>query len=194
MGKSYQTIAFYENKCDGCNDCIEACSRFHTGTTDPTHSRIQVAKDKEQGTYGVALCRQCGEPLCVKNCPAGALSKDRETGVVQWSEEKCVNCQLCTLACPYAGITYNVLTEQVMKCDFCGGDPACVKACPRGALVLKEGASLFNAWGDLEDLVVPGLSACLGCNSELLLRHTLRRVGLIPWWQRRRDALPGWGP
>jgi phenylglyoxylate dehydrogenase beta subunit len=177
VGKGYQTIAFYEDKCDGCKDCLEACSRFHTGTMDPIHSRIQVAKDEEQSTYGVALCRQCGEPLCVKNCPAGALSKDRETGIVQWNEEKCVNCQLCTLACPYAGITYNVLTEQVMKCDFCGGDPACVKACPRGALVLKEGASLFNAWGDLEDLVVPGLSACLGCNSELLLRHTLRRVG-----------------
>jgi phenylglyoxylate dehydrogenase beta subunit len=88
-----------------------------------------------------------------------------------------VNCQLCTLACPYGGITYNTLTDQVMKCNFCDGDPACVKACPRGALVLKEGASIFNAWGDLEDLVVPGLSACLGCNSEMLLRHTLRRIG-----------------
>lgn len=177
MGKSYDTIAFYTERCDGCRDCVEACARFHTDGTDPRHSRIQVAKDEEQNLYGIALCRQCGEPQCVMNCPAGALSKDRDTGVVHWSEESCVNCQLCTLACPYAGITYNVLTERVMKCDFCEGDPACVKACPRNALEVKKSASLFNAWGDLEDLVVPGISACLGCNSELLLRHTLRRVG-----------------
>jgi phenylglyoxylate dehydrogenase beta subunit len=64
-----------------------------------------------------------------------------------------------------------------MKCDFCDGNPACVKACPRSALEAKNLARIFNAWGELEDLVVPGISACLGCNSELLLRHTLRRVG-----------------
>jgi phenylglyoxylate dehydrogenase beta subunit len=29
----------------------------------------------------------------------------------------------------------------------------------------------------MEDLFDPGLSACLGCNSELLIRHTLRRIG-----------------
>ena len=177
MGKGYQTIAFYQDKCDGCGDCVPACSKHHTGTTDPAHSRIKVAKDAEANSFGIALCRQCGQPQCVMNCPSGALSKDLDTGIVKWDKDKCVNCQLCTLACPYGGITYNVLTEQVMKCNFCDGDPACVKACPRGALELKQIASIFNSWGDLEDLVVPGLSACLGCNSEMLLRHTLRRIG-----------------
>jgi phenylglyoxylate dehydrogenase beta subunit len=177
VGKSYQTIAFYQDKCDGCGDCVPACSRRHTDTINPAHSRIKVAKDTEQQSFGVALCRQCGQPQCVMNCPSGALSKDMSTGIVKWDKDKCVNCQLCTLACPYGGITYNALTDQVMKCDFCDGDPACVKACPKDALALKQVASIFNSWGDLEDLVVPGLSACLGCNSEMLLRHTLRRIG-----------------
>jgi phenylglyoxylate dehydrogenase beta subunit len=52
-----------------------------------------------------------------------------------------------------------------------------VKACEPGALEFLTGADLFNAWGEYEDLFVPGISACLGCNSELLMRHTLRRVG-----------------
>jgi phenylglyoxylate dehydrogenase beta subunit len=177
VGKGYPTIAFYPEKCDGCGDCVQACSKHHTGTTDPAHSRIKVAKDAEQQPFGIALCRQCGKPQCVMNCPSGALSKDLDTGTVRWDKDKCVNCQLCTLACPYGGITYNAVTNQVMKCDFCDGDPACAKACPRGALELKQVASIFNAWGELEDLVVPGLSACLGCNSEMLLRHTLRRIG-----------------
>jgi phenylglyoxylate dehydrogenase beta subunit len=177
LGKSFNTIAFYPEKCDGCNDCVEACAQIKAGTVDPVHSRIRVVKDSEEPFFGLALCRQCGEPRCAMDCPSGALGKDQETGVIFWDEAKCVNCQLCTLACPYAGITYNVLTDQVMKCDQCEGDPACVKSCKPLALEFKIGSQIHNRWGDMEDLFVPGVSACLGCNSELIMRHTLRRVG-----------------
>ncbi len=177
MDKSYHTIAFYPQKCNGCNDCIEACARINTGEVSPAHSRIAIVKDSEDGSFGLALCRQCGEPRCVMDCPAGALSKNEDTGVIQWEETKCVNCQLCTLACSYAGITYNPVTRKVMKCDMCGGDPACAKVCGRGALEYLTSSDLYDKWGDMEDLFVPGISACLGCNSELLIRHTLRRIG-----------------
>lgn len=177
MGKSYQTIAFHPERCNGCNDCVEACAMVKTNTTNPVHSRIRPVSDPVEETYGLALCRQCGEPLCVMECPAGALSKDEDRGVVLWDETKCVDCEICTLACRYAGITHNDLTGRVMKCDLCGGDPACVRACKPGALEWKTGSELYNQWGAFEDLVVPGISACLGCNSELILRHTLRRVG-----------------
>ncbi|NTV58077.1 MAG: 4Fe-4S binding protein, partial [Deltaproteobacteria bacterium] len=30
MGNSYKTIAFYQDKCDGCGDCVPACSKHHT--------------------------------------------------------------------------------------------------------------------------------------------------------------------
>ncbi len=177
MGKSYRTIIFHPEKCDGCMECVKACAQVKSGTDDPGHSRISVVRDPDEGSWGLALCRQCGEPQCVMNCPAGALTKDEETGVIQWDEARCVNCQMCTLACAYAGITYNAGDDHVMKCDLCGGDPACVKACKTGALEFSGAADLYNAWGDYEDLFVPGISACLGCNSELLMRHTLRRIG-----------------
>ena len=177
MGKSYNTIAFYPERCNGCGDCVKACSRAKSGTQEPVHSRIQVAKDPAGAAFGLALCRQCGEPQCVMNCPAGALKKDEETGVVGLDDASCVGCHLCTVACTYAGITYNGETGRLMKCDMCGGEPACVKSCTTRALEFKTGAELFNTWGDYEDLFVPGISACLGCNSELLIRHTLRRVG-----------------
>ncbi len=177
LGNAYRTIAVKEEKCDGCGRCVEACAEFHTGTCKAVHSRIKLAPDTENNSFALALCRQCGEPRCVMNCPAKALSKEVDTGIVQWDENRCVDCQLCTLACAYAGITYNPVASKVMKCDMCGGEPACVKACPLGVLEFKTGADLYNTWGDLEDLFVPGLSACLGCNSELLIRHSLRRVG-----------------
>ncbi|MGD8227988.1 MAG: thiamine pyrophosphate-dependent enzyme [Desulfobacteraceae bacterium] len=177
MGHAYRTIAVREDKCDGCGKCVEACAEIKTGTREVAHSRIKVVTDTGNNAFALALCRQCGDPHCVSNCPARALSKNADTGVVEWDEDRCVDCQLCTMACAYAGITYNPLASQVMKCDMCDGDPACVKACPLAALELKTGADLYKSWGDLEDLFVPGLSACLGCNSELLIRHTLRRVG-----------------
>ena len=32
----------------------------------------------------------------------------------------------------------NVETNIVSKCDLCGGDPACVKLCPSGAITYQE--------------------------------------------------------
>ncbi|NNF98544.1 MAG: phenylglyoxylate dehydrogenase [Desulfobacteraceae bacterium] len=177
MGIGYNTIAFHADKCDGCGKCVTECARVHSQTDNPAHSRIHVAWDDKAKWAGLALCRQCGEPDCVSACPAGALVKDAYSGVVFWDENRCVDCHLCTLACGYAGIVCNPETGRVVKCDMCNQDPACVKACPREALEFKKGAQLFNQWGDLEDLVVPGLSSCLGCNSELVVRHTLRRIG-----------------
>ncbi len=177
MGKSYNTIAFHPEKCNGCNDCMSACAYIQTETTDQIQSRINIVPDRDNNTYGIAQCRHCGDPRCVQDCPAKALAKDEETGVVNWDEEKCVNCQLCTLACSWAGITFNPVTKQVMKCDFCAGDPSCVKSCKTGALELITVADIYNQYGELEDLFVPGISACLGCNSELLVRHTLRKIG-----------------
>ena len=46
------------------------------------------------------------------------------------------------------------------------------------ALEYVTAAKIYNEWGEIEDLFVPGTSACLGCNSELLMFHTLCRVGL----------------
>jgi len=177
LGRAYNTIQFHPAKCDGCNKCMEACAGSHGGKNDPVHSRIKVTRAADHQEFTTAYCHQCGEPRCAMNCPAGALVKDPDTGVVTLREERCVGCHLCTLTCPYAGITHDPTVDRVIKCDFCGGEPECVKACPRFALEIKTAANVYNVWGDLEDLFVPGLSACQGCNSELLIRHTLRRVG-----------------
>ncbi len=177
MGMTYPTIAFWKDRCDGCGKCIEACVEACGGGTAPGEARIDLFWDRDEQKYQVNLCRQCGQPKCIPVCPAGALSKDLVTGVVEWDENRCVDCRLCTLACPYGGVTWNPLTDRVMKCELCGGDPACVKSCTRDALELTKAWEIYKRWGELEDLFVPGISACLGCNSELLVRHTLRRIG-----------------
>ena len=176
MGNSYATIAFYPDLCDGCADCVKACAGQFDEDRIIDHSRIQIAKD-ENDQFGLALCRQCAEPECVQNCPVGALSKDPETGVIQ-KDDTCIGCKICTLSCSYAGITTNPVTGKVMKCEQCEGKPACVEACGgKAALTFLKNSEIYNTMGQMEDLVAPGISACLGCNTELLFRHSLRRIG-----------------
>lgn len=177
MGHIFDTIAVHPEKCDGCGKCVEVCSWTKAESADPRESCIRLCHDEENEQYGIALCRQCAEPRCVDCCPSGALSKDESTGIVTRDEERCVSCGLCTLACVSGGISAGPSPEEIKKCDLCAGDPECVRVCTRGALEYNKTSEIYREYGDLEDLVVPGISTCLGCNSELLLRHTLRRMG-----------------
>ncbi len=188
---AYNTISFKPELCDGCNACMSACATAKTGSAEIINSRIQIVADA--GGFELALCRQCGDPKCVANCPAAALSKDEQDGVIAWDGSKCVNCLLCTVGCAYGGIAYNAAAGHVVKCDTCGGDPACVKACGRGALHYITTSRIYNEVGDLEDLFVPGLAGCQGCNTELIMRHTLRRIGPDTVLATPPGCIPGMG-
>lgn len=196
MGTAYNTIAFKADLCDGCNACMTACVEVKGGNRDASNfldnSRIQIVAD-DVGGYGLALCRQCGDPKCVSNCPAGALTRDDASGVIGWDGEKCVNCLLCTVGCSYGGIVHNQDAGHVVKCDTCDGDPACVKVCPTGALKYLTTSRIYNEVGALEDLFVPGLAGCQGCNTELIMRHTLRRVGSNTVLATPPGCIPGMG-
>ncbi len=129
----------------------------------------------------------------MQNCPAAALGKDDATGVIAWDGTKCVNCLLCTAGCAYGGIVHNAHAGHVVKCDLCAGDPACVKACARRALRFVTTSRIYNEVGQLEDLFVPGLSGCQGCNTELIMRHTLRRIGPDTVLATPPGCIPGMG-
>lgn len=99
-------------------------------------------------------CMHCLEPACVSVCPVAALEKTA-TGPVVYHEANCIGCWYCLLACPFSVPKYewdNALMPRVGKCDFCadrqaqGRPPACVAACPTGALKFgKRGALLQEA-------------------------------------------------
>ena len=188
---AFETISFRPESCDGCNACMTACARAKAGSGDPIHSRIQVVPSN--GGFELAMCRQCGDPECVLNCPAAALAKDEANGVVGWDGSRCVNCLLCTVGCAFGGIVYDASAGHVVKCDMCGGDPLCVKACSAGALVHVTASRIYNDVGGLEDLFVPGLAGCQGCNTELIMRHTLRRIGPEVVVATPPGCIPGMG-
>jgi phenylglyoxylate dehydrogenase beta subunit len=188
---AFETISFRPEQCNGCNDCMTACAQVKAQSDDLVHSRIQIVPSG--GGYELAMCRQCGDPECVLNCPSAALSKDGERGVIGWDASKCVNCLLCTVGCIYGGIVYDAPEGHVIKCDLCDGNPACVKACKHGGLKYLTTARIYNEVGNLEDLFVPGLAGCQGCNTELIMRHAMRRIGPDAVVATPPGCIPGMG-
>jgi len=189
----YNQLALYPEKCNNCLDCEKACAKVKTGREDGDRSRIRTIKDLKEPYYGPVVCLQCNDPDCMHICPAGAIRKDPETGIVSIDDERCVQCLLCTLVCPYGGVFYSAKEKKMIKCDLCDGDPECVKVCKPGALVYLRHAEMYKEWASREDLFSPGLSACMGCNSELIIRFSLRILGKNTILATPPGCIPGFG-
>lgn len=130
----------------------------------------------ELNLSSAVMCAQCSEPACEASCPTGAITKNPETGIVKINQTKCLGCGLCSLVCPYGGIEYNPATKFTVKCDLCGGDPECVKACPHGVLKLID-HSPIDGFFQIEDPLSKGVPMCPGCASEIAHRFTMRILG-----------------
>lgn len=79
-------------------------------------------------------CRFCEDAKCVKACPEKALVQSENTGIIMLKEKQCKGCDWCVQACDHGGITIHPDTGKATTCDFCGGEPKCVEACPEEAL------------------------------------------------------------
>ncbi|PKN47708.1 MAG: 4Fe-4S ferredoxin [Deltaproteobacteria bacterium HGW-Deltaproteobacteria-20] len=111
----------------------------------------------------LVLCNHCDNPPCVRVCPTKATWR-REDGIVMMDWHRCIGCRYCVVACPYGSRSFNWVNPRphvkeitngfptrmkgvVEKCTLCEERilhnrlPACVEACPHGALV----------FGNLED-------------------------------------------
>ncbi|MBN2475052.1 MAG: 4Fe-4S dicluster domain-containing protein [Pirellulales bacterium] len=107
-------------------------------------TRPRIYLESAEGLAVPLQCRHCEDAPCVAVCPSGALSRSSEAEPVLADQQKCIGCAYCVQACPFGVI--RVATDQtvVIKCDLCIGrqgqglPPACVAACPVGALWLEE--------------------------------------------------------
>jgi Fe-S-cluster-containing dehydrogenase component len=121
-------------RCIGCRTCEMACTLRRRPSVCPAGARLSVVRLEDRGLHLPQLCRQCADPFCAAVCPVDALVRDEGTGAVLLVDERCVGCRLCVQACPFGAMSVDPETEEIIKCDLCGGNPACVESCPAEAL------------------------------------------------------------
>lgn len=154
-----------------CTLCVEACSRRTAASPEPVIEKIDLP---EQDFHSVLTCNQCSQPECLSVCPTGAISRSA-SGTVALDSTRCVGCSLCNLVCPYGGIFPKKAEHKSEKCDNCGDNPECSKACPHAILSYDKAGVVAAQLG--EDLLSPGLPYCAGCGMELVDRYALRILG-----------------
>lgn len=129
-----KVLMIHPDKCTGCRNCVLGCGFRHEGSFRPAAARIHVFSWEREGFSVPMMCQQCDTASCAKVCPTGALHRAPGTTLVEYTKAKCIGCRMCTIACPFGNAVYDSFTESILKCDTCGGDPACVAYCPSQAL------------------------------------------------------------
>ncbi len=127
-------LVIHANKCTGCVSCELACEFEHGGEFRHDATRIHVYKWEAENFSVPMMCQQCNDAACVAVCTPHALTIDAATGLVNLDQGKCIGCKMCVQACPFGGAVWDQFTTKVLKCDTCGGDPACAAICPTAAL------------------------------------------------------------
>jgi nitrate reductase beta subunit len=85
--------------------------------------------------YLPRICNHCLNAACIAACPAGAIYKRGEDGIVLVNQDKCRAWRMCISGCPYKKVYYNWGTGKSEKCILCfprlesGQAPACFHSC-----------------------------------------------------------------
>jgi len=129
-----KVLVIDQEKCTGCRQCELVCSVFHTGTSNPSRSRINVIKWENIGFYLPMTCQHCEEAPCIRVCPKNALYRDEKLDRVMVNDHLCIGCKMCMTVCPFGALGIDIKGKRVFKCDYCDGDPQCVSFCEAKAL------------------------------------------------------------
>ncbi len=162
------SMLYDTTKCVGCKACQVAC-RDWNGTSaeiDPsgrfdtpqelsgdTWTLIQLYEEQDGPAWSFVKhqCMHCLEPACVAVCPVAALQKT-SAGPVTYDASRCFGCRYCMIGCPFEVPKYEweMSTPLIRKCTFCddrlaeGMGPACVDACPTGALTWGKRSEMLD--------------------------------------------------
>jgi formate dehydrogenase iron-sulfur subunit len=150
------------SKCIGCKACQTACMEWNDlrdeiGTnvgayqnppdlSDQSWTLMRFAEyENPKGDLEWLIrkdgCMHCADPGCLKACPAPGAIVQYANGIVDFHEENCIGCGYCIPACPFDIPRISKKDHKAYKCTLCsdrvavGREPACIKACPTGALV-----------------------------------------------------------
>ncbi len=144
-GEQYR-FHFDAVKCVGCRCCEVACNEQNNNPADIKWRRVGEMEGGEFPAFTQLLnsmsCNHCVDPECLKGCPTNSYIK-LNNGIVFHDDDVCIGCQYCTWNCPYQVPVFHEERHIVTKCHMCherldeGQSPACVQACPAGAIEIE---------------------------------------------------------
>jgi anaerobic dimethyl sulfoxide reductase subunit B (iron-sulfur subunit) len=159
-------MAFYfdQTRCIGCYACTIACKDWNNTELD-WREIVPIEKGRFPNLFVAYLsisCLHCANPSCVSICPANAISKREEDGIVVVDQEKCFGKDVCGMPCKEA-CSYRVPKAEkesnmkMQKCNFClerlqdGKNPVCVGACPTRALDYGLTEELIKKYREIKE-------------------------------------------
>jgi CRP-like cAMP-binding protein/Fe-S-cluster-containing hydrogenase component 2 len=128
--------------CTRCDECVRGCADAHGG-----EPRFIREGQKYRRWLVPTACYQCTDPVCMIDCPTGAITRQVGTLEVTIDEPTCIGCGNCANRCPWGNIVMVEKEEKrpdgkpieiATKCDLCltrPEGPACVQMCPHGSAV-----------------------------------------------------------
>jgi Fe-S-cluster-containing dehydrogenase component len=171
MARSLLTID--QDACVRCGHCAWSCSSLYgvarlVRRGDKVLTRVG-ADEAEKNLLIPNSCQHCKNPVCMIDCPTGAIGRDPQ-GEVFIREELCTGCGSCSKACPWENIRMaprsanapvaeslrlqvtttrsvtDLFSEVAVKCDLCRNyeAPACVQSCPTSAIARLEPTQDFH--------------------------------------------------
>ncbi len=168
------------SKCIGCKACQVACMEWNDvrdeiGTnvgvydnppdlsgaswTVMRYAEVEPEPGKLEWLIRKDGCMHCADPGCLKACPAPGAIVQFSNGIVDFHQENCIGCGYCITGCPFNIPRISKKDSKVYKCTLCsdrvavGLEPACIKACPTGALVFGTKEDMkHHAEGRITDL------------------------------------------
>jgi Fe-S-cluster-containing dehydrogenase component len=167
MQMARSLLAIDQDTCVRCGHCAWTCESVHgVSRLVRRGDKVVTALATVNGARSLMLpssCQHCKNPLCMVDCPTGAIGRDPD-GEVFIREELCTGCGNCAKGCPWDNIKMaprgdeslpvvglarasdsaatSLSADVAVKCDLCRAydSPACVSACPTQSIFRLEPA------------------------------------------------------
>jgi carbon-monoxide dehydrogenase iron sulfur subunit len=170
-----KVVVVKPERCVGCLQCRFACSVAHSLSKSQYSAPYEPILSKPRIHIGLSgnkepfpnKCRHCDPAPCEMACLTKAIFRETSTGAVLIDPDRCINCGMCAMACPFGVIRYHVYFDNKIsahKCDQCilrqkeGKVPACVEVCKCGALVFDDYNKIMDKSADeMASLVYSGI-------------------------------------